>query len=222
MGDDHSGSGTGAKLTKATVVVCGVASLVATVLSFVYVALALSMDFLLPYGLKSFANERPRNQIDMASDVGLNPARASSSLINCLVGRIIGNRCSRDTSFGSCSCMLSSRLELGETSYTMDRVPIYSASSYASLMSQTAAFYIDPLRDIYEVNDMHPLVLATLKLRITGFHNIHLLPTSHQLPRWRALAHRNDAWKTTITPSVAIAQLPPESGHFRSPHLSLN
>lgn len=29
-------------------------------------------------------------------------------------------------------------------------VPIYSASSWASLMSQDAAFYIDPLRDIYE------------------------------------------------------------------------
>ena len=36
------------------------------------------------------------------------------------------------------------------------RVPIYSAASYASLMSQTAAFYLDPLRDIYEVGD--PLI----------------------------------------------------------------
>ena len=45
MGDDHSGSGTGAKLTKATVIVCGVASLLASVLSFVYVAPALSLDF---------------------------------------------------------------------------------------------------------------------------------------------------------------------------------
>lgn len=62
--------------------------------------------------------------------------------------------------------MLRPSLELGQSSYNIDRVPIYSASSYASLMSQTAAFYIDPLRDIYEVNDAHPLVLATLKLRI--------------------------------------------------------
>lgn len=31
------------------------------------------------------------------------------------------------------------------------RVPIYSASSWASIMSQDAAFYLDPLRDIYEV-----------------------------------------------------------------------
>ena len=54
MGDDHSGTGTGAKLTKATVIVCGVASLVASVLSFVYVAPARSMDFLRPYGLISY------------------------------------------------------------------------------------------------------------------------------------------------------------------------
>ena len=67
-GNDHSGTGTGAKLTKATVIVCGVASLVASVLSFVYVAL--SMDFL-PYALISFANKSLRDQIDMASDVGL-------------------------------------------------------------------------------------------------------------------------------------------------------
>lgn len=29
-------------------------------------------------------------------------------------------------------------------------VPIYSAASWASVMSLTAAFYLDPLRDIYE------------------------------------------------------------------------
>ena len=34
MGNDHSGSGTGGKLTYATVVICGVASLVASLLSF--------------------------------------------------------------------------------------------------------------------------------------------------------------------------------------------
>lgn len=40
MANEHSGSGHGTKLTKATVIVCGVASLVATLLSFVYVAQA--------------------------------------------------------------------------------------------------------------------------------------------------------------------------------------
>lgn len=39
MSNDHSGKGTGQKLTNATVIVCGVASLVATLLSFVYVVL---------------------------------------------------------------------------------------------------------------------------------------------------------------------------------------
>lgn len=33
----------------------------------------------------------------------------------------------------------------------MCRVPIYSGASWASLVSITAASYVDPLRDVYEV-----------------------------------------------------------------------
>ena len=62
MANDHSGTGTGAKLTKATVIVCGVASLVATLLSFVYVAPADSPG--------SCANQMVRVQVNMATDVG--------------------------------------------------------------------------------------------------------------------------------------------------------
>lgn len=36
------------------------------------------------------------------------------------------------------------------------RVPIYSATSWASIMSLKAAFWLDPLRDIYEVRDVSP------------------------------------------------------------------
>lgn len=32
------------------------------------------------------------------------------------------------------------------------RVPIYSISSWTSIMSQKAALFIDPIRDIYEVS----------------------------------------------------------------------
>ncbi|KAG6991381.1 hypothetical protein G7Y79_00052g087210 [Physcia stellaris] len=88
MANDHSGHGHGAKLTKATVIVCGVASLVATLLSFV--------------------------------SIWLQTKNYRKPLLQRYVIRILF------------------------------MVPIYSASSYASLMSQTAAFYIDPLRDIYE------------------------------------------------------------------------
>ena len=40
---------------------------------------------------------------------------------------------------------------------TPKRVPIYAAASWASLMSQSAAFYLDPIRDIYEVCRSKPL-----------------------------------------------------------------
>ena len=44
MGNEASGPGTGSKLTKATITVCGVAALVASLLSFLYAAY--SFDFL--------------------------------------------------------------------------------------------------------------------------------------------------------------------------------
>lgn len=43
MPDEVSGGGTGSKLTKATVVVCGVASLIASLLSFLFVLPAVSL-----------------------------------------------------------------------------------------------------------------------------------------------------------------------------------
>jgi hypothetical protein len=44
-------------------------------------------------------------------------------------------------------------------------VPIYSAASWASIMSLAAAFYLDPLRDVYEVRSPRrlPHVLVDLK-----------------------------------------------------------
>jgi len=67
MGDDHSGSGTGVKLTRATVVVCGVASLVASVLSFLWVLLL--SRALIPHSPRVLANTSSRVQINMAADV---------------------------------------------------------------------------------------------------------------------------------------------------------
>ena len=48
MGNDHSGSGTGSKLTSATVIVCGVASLIASLLSFLWVLLSVLVLVLTP------------------------------------------------------------------------------------------------------------------------------------------------------------------------------
>lgn len=85
------------------------------------------------------------------------------------------------------------------------RVPIYSASSWASIMSQDAAFYLDPLRDIYEVpcaklrgwRSLDGLIIAL------GIHHLHIFPTSHQFSWRRTLSHHNDAWKTACASPLA-------------------
>jgi hypothetical protein len=39
-----------------------------------------------------------------------------------------------------------------KSTYTFFRVPVYAISSWISLVSLNAAFYVDAFRDIYEVN----------------------------------------------------------------------
>ena len=80
--------GTGSNLGKATLIVCGVAALVSTIISFV--------------------------------SVWLQTKNYRKPLLQRYVIRILF------------------------------MVPLYSAASFASLLSQDAAFYLDPLRDIYE------------------------------------------------------------------------
>lgn len=72
-------------------------------------------------------------------------------------------------------------------------VPIYSASSWASLMSQDAAFYIDPLRDIYEAFTIYTFFQLlinflggerSLIIMMHGRQPVHhLWPMSHCLPK---------------------------------------
>lgn len=64
--------------------------------------------------------------------------------------------------------------------------------------------------------------LQDMNSRNTGFYYIHLLPTPDKFSRWRAFAHRDDAWPTARTSSMANALLPAKSGHLRSPYLSVN
>lgn len=42
------------------------------------------------------------------------------------------------------------------------RVPIYAASSWASIISLNAAFYLDPIRDIYEASSASSNISSTL------------------------------------------------------------
>ena len=72
-------------------------------------------------------------------------------------------------------------------------VPIYSASSWASLMSQDAAFYIDPLRDIYEAFTIYTFFQLLINfiggeraliIMMHGRQPVnHLWPMNHCLPK---------------------------------------
>ena len=64
-------------------------------------------------------------------------------------------------------------------------------------MSQTAAFYIDPLRDIYEVSCLKYTELGPLVTQSPGIHYLHLLPTPYKFPRRREVLNNYDAWPTT-------------------------
>ena len=112
--------------------------------------------------------------------------------------KITANLSSRDMSYEYCSC------ELGpSTSYhilTNSRVPIYSISSWSSIMSLKVAMWVDPIRDVYEVRQFSHLNLQTLIL--LGFHNIYLLPAPNQLPRRRASLDNHGPW-----PSAGLACL---------------
>ena len=45
-------------------------------------------------------------------------------------------------------------------------------------MSLTAAFYLDPLRDIYEVCDGEVTLPGICAESLLGFHHLHLLPAA--------------------------------------------
>ena len=89
-------------------------------------------------------------------------------------------------------------------------------------MSQDAAFYLDPLRDIYEVL---PAQADDQVIRLTvalGIHHIHISPTSHQLSWRRAFSHHHDARKAAYSSPLAPHSLSCEGGHLRSSHVFSN
>ena len=72
-------------------------------------------------------------------------------------------------------------------------VPIYSASSWASLMSQDAAFFLDPLRDVYEAFTIYTFFQLLINflggeraliIMMNGRQpQSHLWPLNHWLPK---------------------------------------
>lgn len=140
--------GTGQKLTYATTVVAGVASLTATLLSLVYVH---------RHSLRSLDVLELRN--NSTGRYGFNCTLPGALLgrwncpANVPIARTIESRCYSDMLFAYCSCESIFRTTVWVTTQCTDgasRVPIYSISSWISLVSFTLAQWIDPIRDIYE------------------------------------------------------------------------
>ena len=91
-----AGVGTGSNLTKATVLVCGVASLVASLLSFLYDASKQMGQSYFSLRLDRLANVS-RSQISMATNVRSQYTTESHACIDEVAGRITGSRCYSDT-----------------------------------------------------------------------------------------------------------------------------
>jgi hypothetical protein len=99
----------------------------------------------------------------------------------------------------------------------MPRVPIYSLSSWSSIVSLKAAMFVDPIRDVYEV--MIDLPQPGKLLSCLGLHNLHVLPASHQLPGRGARPHNYDAWSRASSPFVASEPRIPYGRHLRSTYI---
>lgn len=100
---------------------------------------------------------------------------------------------------------------------TMSRVPIYSISSWSSIISLKIAMFVDPIRDIYEVvQTIHP---RGQRLTGVGFHYLYFLPTLDQLPRRGASSDNYDAWARASAPSLASKPFPTQSRYLGPSHL---
>lgn len=90
------------------------------------------------------------------------------------------------------------------------------------MMSLTAAFYVEPIRDIYEASfsgSPYVSIFSTdMSLNLIGLHHIYFLPTSDQFHWWRTFADHNDAWPSTCTSSLAAHAYLVYSRHLRSSH----
>lgn len=86
------------------------------------------------------------------------------------------------------------------------RVPIYALSSWASMVSLKVAFWVDPIRDIYEVSITLTNNPYNTK-RLLGLHDLYILSTIDKLHWWRTSTNHFDAWKRTRSPPVAAQSL---------------
>ena len=78
-------------------------------------------------------------------------------------------------------------------------------------MSLTAAFYLDPVRDIYEVEQLDLAFGNVMYLQHLGIYHLYLSSASHQLSRGRTFAHRHDAGPSTRPSPLASEPVPCQS-----------
>lgn len=87
----------------------------------------------------------------------------------------------------------------------MVMVPLYAVASFISLFSLEAAFFIDAIRDIYEVPPDSFIWYWLLTILVTGLCHILFLCTPPRLSWWRALATHPLA-RSTACPSCLSRQ----------------
>lgn len=74
-------------------------------------------------------------------------------------------------------------------------------------MSLKAAFWLDPIRDIYEASYIVAGIEAQL-ITNTGIYDLYLPATAHQFHRRRKIIDNLDAWPPTRSTPVATKSLP--------------
>lgn len=116
-----------------------------------------------------------------------------------------GNPCYKDMLYAYCSCKFL-RLLILYFLLTPFRVPIYSISSWTSILSIKVASFVEPVRDVYEVclHTMPPGLPADS----IGIYNLYLLPAAHQLSRWRKSLDNYDAWPRASASFMASESFP--------------
>ena len=85
-------------------------------------------------------------------------------------------------------------LELRMVIRIMLMVPLYGISSLISLFSLDAAFFIDAVRDIYEVSSQIFMTTLDLRFLLAGIRYLLLFQPAPGLPWWREVAVNSLTW----------------------------
>ena len=97
-------------------------------------------------------------------------------------------------------------------------VPLYAVASFISLFSLEAAFFIDVVRDIYEVSLVYDSLFVGLTRSWLGIRHLLFLRSPHSISRRREVAIDPLAWTTTEISRIPNEPVLERSGRERSIH----